>query len=59
MYYILYHLDIHQKELKSIQSLFLNPGARLLFVGRSSHNIEIDNLIVRIPYDILTWTDTN
>ena len=33
--YILYYLDMHQKELKSIQPLFLNPGARLLFVGRS------------------------
>ena len=33
--YILYYLDIHQKELNSIQPLFLNPGARLLFVGRS------------------------
>ena len=33
--YILYYLDIHQKELKSIQPLFLNPGAQLLFVGRS------------------------
>ena len=33
--YILYYLDNHQKELKSIQPLFLNPGARLLFVGRS------------------------
>ena len=33
--YILYYLDIHQKELKSIQPLFLNPGTQLLFVGRS------------------------
>ena len=33
--YILYYLDIHQKELKSIQPLFLSPGAQLRFVGRS------------------------
>ena len=33
--YILYYLDIHQKKLNSIQPLFLSPGARLLFVGRS------------------------
>ena len=33
--YILYYLDIHQKELKYVQPLSLNPGARLLFVGRS------------------------
>ena len=38
--YILYCLDIHQKELKSIQPLFLNPGARLLFVGRSINVLE-------------------
>ena len=36
IYYILYYLDIHQKELKSIYPLFLNPGAWLLFVGRST-----------------------
>ena len=36
IYHVLYYLDIHQKELKSIQPLFLNPGARLLFVGRST-----------------------
>ena len=35
IYYILYYLDIHQKELKSIQPLFLDPGTQLLFVGRS------------------------
>ena len=34
--YILYYLDIHKKELKSIQPLFLNPGTQLLFVGRST-----------------------
>ena len=34
--YILYCLDIHQKELKSIQPLFLNPGTQLLFVSRST-----------------------
>ena len=34
--YILYYLDIHQKELKSIWPLFLNPGTQLLFVGRSN-----------------------
>ena len=33
--YILYYLDIHQKELKSIQPVLLNPGAPLLFVARS------------------------
>ena len=33
--YILYYLDIHQKEMKSIQPLFLNPGAQILFVARS------------------------
>ena len=32
---ILYYLNIHQKELKTIQPLFLNTGARLLFVARS------------------------
>ena len=37
--YILYYIDIHQKELKSIQPLFLNPGAWLLFVGRSMNVI--------------------
>ena len=37
MCYILYYLDIHQKELKSIQPLLLNPGARLPFVGRSKN----------------------
>ena len=36
IYYILYYLDIHQKELKSIKPLFLNPGTQLLFVGRST-----------------------
>ena len=35
IYYVLYYLAIHQKELKSIQPLFLKPGAQLLFVGRS------------------------
>ena len=34
--YVLYYLDIHQKELKSIQPLFLNTGTQLLFMGRSS-----------------------
>ena len=34
--YILYYLDINQKELKSIQPLFLNPSPCLLFVGRST-----------------------
>ena len=34
--YISYYLDIHQKELKSIQPLFLNTGAQLLFVTRST-----------------------
>ena len=34
--YILYFLDIHQKELKSIQPVLLNPGAPLLFVARST-----------------------
>ena len=33
--YILYYLDIHQKELKSIQPVLLNLGAWLLFVTRS------------------------
>ena len=33
--YILYYLDIHQGELKSIQPVLLNPGALLLFVARS------------------------
>ena len=33
--YILYYLDIHQKKLKSIQPVLLNPGALLLFVSRS------------------------
>ena len=33
--YILYYLDIHQKELKSIQPVHLNPGAPLLFVAVS------------------------
>ena len=33
--YILYYLDIHKKELKSIQPVLLNPGAQLLFVARS------------------------
>ena len=44
IYYVLYYLDIHQKELKSIQPLFLNTGARLLFVGRS--NIESSKMDV-------------
>ena len=34
--YILYYLDIHKKELKSIQPVLLNPGTWLLFVTRSS-----------------------
>ena len=45
IYYLLYYLDIHQKELKSIQPLFLNPGARLLFVGRS---ITIQIIIISV-----------
>ena len=39
IYYILYCLSIHQKELKSIQPLFLYPGAWLLFVGRSMNGM--------------------
>ena len=35
IYYILYYLDIHQKESKFIQPLFLNTGAQSLFVARS------------------------
>ena len=34
--YILYYLDIHQKEMKSIQPVLLNPGAPLPFVARSN-----------------------
>ena len=34
--YILYYPDIHQKELKSIHPVLLNPGAPLLFVARST-----------------------
>ena len=45
IYYILYYLDIHQKELKSIQPLFLNPGAWLLFVGRSKSTKSIKDAI--------------
>ena len=45
--YMLYYLDIHQKELKSIWPLFLNPGARLLFVGRS--NIALSQLKNTLP----------
>ena len=37
--YILYYLDIHQKELKSIWPLFLNPGTWLLFAARSTYAI--------------------
>ena len=33
--YILYYLDINQKELKSTQPIPLNPGTQLLFVTRS------------------------
>ena len=38
--YILYYLDIHQKKLKSIQPLFLNIGAQLLFAARSMESME-------------------
>ena len=34
--YISYYFDIHQKELRSIQPVLLNPGAWLLFVTRSN-----------------------
>ena len=34
--YILYYLNIHQKELKSIEPVLLNPGALLLSVTRST-----------------------
>ena len=40
---ILYFLDIHQKELKYIELLFLNPGAQLLFVARSICHAAIAN----------------
>ena len=40
--YILYYIDIHKKELKSIQPLFLNPGTWLLFVGRSTGILLLD-----------------
>ena len=45
--YILYYLDIHQKELKSIQPVLLNPGAPLLFVAVSMM-IMIKNVIFSI-----------
>ena len=49
--YILYYLDIHQKELKSIQPVLLNPGGPLLFVARSTFEYEI--LIVAILIESL------
>ena len=42
--YILYYINIHQKELKYILPLFLNLGAQLLFVGRSNHTITLISL---------------
>ena len=36
IWYILYYLDVHQNELKSIQPVLLNPGALLLFVALST-----------------------
>ena len=52
--YILYYLNIHQKELKSIQLVLLNPGALLLFVARSMllcsstfHLISFTHLVCR------------
>ena len=39
--YILYYFDIHQKELKSIQPVLLNPGAPLLFVAVSSTSMDV------------------
>ena len=41
-YYILYYLDIHQKELKSTQPLFPNTGAWLLFVVRSRRTLSLN-----------------
>ena len=53
--YVLYYLDIHQKELKSIQPLFLNPGARLLFVGSmdSMEQVHIESM-EQIQMELMT-----
>ena len=46
--YILYYLDIHQRELKYIQPLFLNTGAWLLFVARIMKMLPPDKMLLRI-----------
>ena len=52
--YILYYLDIHQRELKYIQPLFLNTGAWLLFVARSMKMLPPDKMLLRIK--ICKWS---
>ena len=46
--YILYYLDIHQKELKSVEPVLLNPGALLLFVARSTTSWVTSHMILPV-----------